>query len=91
MHHTSSLDRSEAGPPHRFSVCVCECVCGCWFMNRFLCMNQVNVGLWCVRVRVCVCFTEAVSANSMCVCFQRFTLWHLTRSVKCELRRSDQF
>lgn len=65
MHHTSSLDRSEAGPPHRFSVCVCECVCGCWFMNRFLCMNQVNVGLWCVRV--CVFHRGSECEQYVCV------------------------
>ncbi len=71
MHHSSSLDRSEVGLLHRLCVCacarvcVCVCVCVCAPMDPcytlFLCVNQVNVEL-------SLCFTEAVSVKSTCVC-----------------------
>ncbi len=65
MHHSSSLDRSEVGLLHRLCVCACVCVCVCAPLDPcytlFLCVNQVNVEL-------SLCFTEAVSVKSMCVC-----------------------
>lgn len=93
MHHTSSLDRSEVGPLQH--LWVNERVCVCVYTTGFL-LWTVSVwgsGKCWSEVCVCVFVIRRSSECEKCVCvFSGFlSPWHLTCSVKCEHRRSDQF